>query len=302
MIRPVPNVSCFKLNLRIFHRMKPLVSLLFLLSPFVPSELKAQYYYKDILISQYNLEQFKLAKTAKVTRVNLQSFEADGRPTEDFICNQTYNNTYSQVKTYSNAPITGESLLTAYYNFQGLIYKSVDSSKESAVVYDYKFDSTGRLSSIGTSSAGYGDKVRETEDHQWFYNSKGQPERMLKVKNGNDTSIVKFTYDEKGNIAEEESFWRNSSQDKVYYYYDDKNRMTDVVRYNARARKLLPDYMFEYDGENRLSQMVNVQGGGIDYFTWQYTYNEKGLKAKETCSNKQKQLIGRVEYQYEYKK
>ena len=48
--------------------------------------------------------------------------------------------------------------------------------------------------------------------------------------------------------------------------------------------------------------MVNVQGGGIDYLTWQYTYNEKGLKAKETCSNKQKQLIGRVEYQYEYKK
>jgi len=282
--------------------MKPLASLLILLSPFVPSALKAQYFYKDILVSQYNLEQFKLAKAAKVTKINLNSFEADGRPTEDFICNQTFNSSYSQVKTYSNAPITGESTLTAYYNFQGIIYKSVDSSKESIVVYEYKFDSLGRLSSISNSSAGYGDKVKETEVHEWSYNGKGQPEKMLKIKNGNDTSVVKFAFDEKGNIAEEETFWRNLSQDKVYYYYDDQNRLTDVVRYNQRAKRLLPDYMFEYDGQNRLSRMVNVQAGGIDYLTWQYSYNDKGLKASESCSNKQKQLVGRVDYVYEFKK
>lgn len=301
MIRPHLNVRCFELHLYLFHRMKPLASLFIFMAIFFPAGLKAQYFYKDIITIRYNLEQFQLAKAARVTRVTLQSFEADGRPTEDFVCNQVYNSGFSQVRTISTAPLSGSSSLTAYYNSSGLIYKSVDSSKESLVVYEYGFDSTGKLATIGSSSSGYGDKTRETEWHFWKYNGKGQPEQMLKVKNGNDTTIVKFTLDEKGNVAEEEGFWRNHSQDKVYYYYDDQNRLTDVVRYNSRARKLLPDYMFEYDAQNRLSQMINVQAGGIDYFTWRYAYNEKGLKQKETCSNKQKQLVGSIEYQYQYK-
>ena len=301
MIRPARNVRCFELHLHLFHRMKPLASLLILLSPFFSPGVKAQYYYKDIMTIRYNLEQFRLAKAAKVTKVSLQSFEADGRPSEDFVCNQFYNSGFTQVRTVSDAPLSGSSSLTAYYNSSGFIFKSVDSSKESLVVYEYAFDSTGKLASIGTSSSGYGDKTKETEWHFWKYNANGQPEQMMKVKNSNDTTIVKFTLDEKGNVAEEESFWRNHSQDKVYYYYNDQNRVTDVVRYNTRARKLLPDYMFEYDDQNRLAQMINVQAGGIDYFTWRYTYNEKGLKQKETCSNKQKQLVGSIEYQYQYK-
>lgn len=302
MIRAFPNVKCFKLPLTIFNRMKPLFSLPILICIIIPSSPKAQYYYKDIIVSQQNLDQFRQAKTNRVTNVTLRSFESDGRPTEDFICSQSYNSGYSQVKTYSSAPLTGESTFIAYFNGQGFIYKSVDSSKESVVVYQYEFDSTGKLAVISTSSAGYGDKTRETETHRWYYNSRGKPEKMIKIKNDNDTSNVKFTFDEKGNVAEEETFWRGQSQDKVYYYYDDQNRLTDVVRYNIHAKKLLPDYMFEYDAQNRLIQMINVQGGGIDYLTWQYAYNEKGLKRKETCTNKQKQLLGSIEYSYEYKK
>ena len=28
--------------------------------------------------------------------------------------------------------------------------------------------------------------------------------------------------------------------DRIYYYYDEKNRLTDIVRYNKKAKKLLP--------------------------------------------------------------
>ena len=103
-------------------------------------------------------------------------------------------------------------------------------------------------------------------------------------------------------MIDEESFWHGASRDKIYYYYDSSNRLTDVVRYNDRAKKLLPDYIFEYDGNNQLTQMINVQQGSSDYLTWRYNYNEKGLKIRELCYDKQKQLLGRIEYEYELKK
>lgn len=43
--------------------------------------------------------------------------------------------------------------------------------------------------------------------------------------------------------------------------------------------------------------MISVQSGN-DYLIWKYEYNDKGLRIRELCYNKQKQLPGRIEYQY----
>ena len=44
-----------------------------------------------------------------------------------------------------------------------------------------------------------------------------------------------------------------------------------------------------------------VQEGASSYQKWIYQYDDKGLKTKESCYNKQRELLGHVEYQYTYK-
>ena len=62
---------------------------------------------------------------------------------------------------------------------------------------------------------------------------------------------------------------------------------------------MLPDYIFEYNSSDQLSQMTQVQSGNANYLIWRYAYNEKGLKAREVAYNKEKELMGRIEYSYE---
>jgi YD repeat-containing protein len=86
----------------------------------------------------------------------------------------------------------------------------------------------------------------------------------------------------------------------LYYYYNDKNQMTDIVRYNDRAQRLLPDYMFEYSPAGQVIQKITVPGNNSEYLIWRYQYDARGLKIKEACFDKAKQLIGRIEYQYTF--
>ena len=88
----------------------------------------------------------------------------------------------------------------------------------------------------------------------------------------------------------------------LYYYYDDKNRLSDIVRYNTKLKKLLPDLMFEYDDNDRVIQKIttisNLTMGG--YLIWRYIFDDKGLKTKEALFNKDKELTGKIDYVYTY--
>ena len=84
-----------------------------------------------------------------------------------------------------------------------------------------------------------------------------------------------------------------------YYYYDSKNRLSDIVRYNARLKKLIPDYLYEYDDKGRTTQATQVSMSSASYLIWKYSYNEKGLKIKEEGYDKAKNLVGRIVYTYE---
>ena len=261
----------------------------------------SQYYYRDIILTGQNAAQQQAYKKNKVQQVSLLSFEADGTASENFSCDIKPNSGYTQIKTITKSEVAGSSSLTAFYNFKAQLYKSVDSSNEVLTVYEYSFDSTGKLSAAVNAVTGLMDKRKQTEKHLWFYNAQGLPAYMLSIKNNTDTAAVRFLTDEKGNILEEESRWRNVSKGKTYYYYDSLNRLTDIVRYNTKLKKLVPDYIFEYDENNKLIQMINMQQDASDYIIWKYRYNDKGLRVEERGYNKQKRLVGRIEYQYTFK-
>ena len=142
-------------------------------------------------------------------------------------------------------------------------------------------------------------KMMSAEIHEWTYNEAGQPVSMLKIKNSTDTTVIEISKDEQGLIAEENWKKKNRKVETYYYYYDAKNRLTDIVRYNSRLKKLLPDYLYEYDASGRIRQMTQVSLSSSSYIVWKYTYTEKGLKQKEAGYDKEKKLVGRIEYTYE---
>ena len=74
----------------------------------------SQYYYHDVVLTAQNQQQQQQYKKNKVTSVKLLSYEANGRKSEDFICDITPNNSYTQIKTFTRSGVTGTSSSTAF--------------------------------------------------------------------------------------------------------------------------------------------------------------------------------------------
>ena len=125
---------------------------------------------------------------------------------------------------------------------------------------------------------------------------------MLRIMNTHDTTEIRFSLDEEGNVIDERSYKKGVEGETTYFYYDEKNRLTDIVRYNKKLSKLIPDYLFEYDLNNRVIQKIttfsNLSQG---YLIWRYAFNEKGLKTKEALFNRDKVMTGKIEYIYSFK-
>ena len=112
--------------------------------------------------------------------------------------------------------------------------------------------------------------------------------------NYKDTTPILFSKDENGNISIEKD---TRSGYKYYYYYDAKSRLTDIVHRSEYKEQLVPDYMFEYNSEGNLGQMVSTEEGGSYYFIWKYEY-QNGMRKKEQCFSKERRLLGYLEYEY----
>jgi len=256
----------------------------------------AQYYYKDITVTAQINANYRALRDNKVTQVTLNP--AAGDPEQASVTlQQTIYPSQQMVVTYTKVPNATESWLKSYYNKDGLLQKTVDSSADFVNTAMYEYDAAGRLSLISSNAVPVNDPA-ETEIHKWNYGSNGQPVQMLKIKNGNDTTFVSFTADEQGNPAEEKAERKKGNLGTTFYYFDAQHRITDVARYNKRAARILPDYMFEYGEASRLSQMIVVPEGSADYQTWKYVYKDNGLKEKDLCYNKQKQLVASIAYVY----
>jgi hypothetical protein len=234
----------------------------------------------------------------KIRSIVVHSFEADGKEISDFKCEKKMTKDYRRMETYTESQATAKSWLTAYYNTKGLLEKSVDSNELSVSNTLYEYDAAGKIMRITSIAQSSDDDFTTalTEVHQYSYNDKGLPVNMLKIKNGKDSSLIDFLLDDKGNVTDEIEPGRNGKH--FYYYYDDKKRLTDIVKYNVVQKALRADFMFEYDEEDRVVQMITVdEGTSGEYSTWRYIYND-GLRIIEKCFSKNKQLLGYVEYEY----
>ncbi len=272
-------------------------SLLALLLLSITAAAGAQYYYRDIIGARESAELIRNMKKAKVSTVKLASFNERNVPIEDFYVEQQFFAQKGLLVTSSSSGATEASQLFSYTDAAGHIIRTVDSTENTVSVTTYTYNADGSLaatiSNTGDSSA------LEQEVHLWQYTA-GKPYRMLRIKNRKDTTFVNFVLDDKGLVSEEREVHKGITSEPVYYYYNDKGQLTDIVRYNKRAARLLPEYMFEYSDKGQVIQKITVPANNSDYTIWRYQYNGWGLKTKEAVYNKQKKLTGKVEYQYTF--
>jgi hypothetical protein len=256
----------------------------------------AQYYYKDILSNKQLIAEMGRLKEQKVRSVSLKSFEDDGSASDGFFCEKKINRNYTAVETLTKSYVTGASVFTSSFNVKGLLIQTVDSSEISTSTSVYTYTADDKIKSIvsivRSSDDDFKNEIRE--EHIYEYGNKGVPIKMIRVKNMADSTTIIFSLDDNNNISIEKNI---KTGDTYYYYYDSKNRITDVVRLNKFNQKMLPDYVFEYDNAGLITQMTTTEEGGSYYYIWKYTY-ENGLRTREKCFSKERRLMGTIEYEY----
>jgi hypothetical protein len=257
---------------------------------------KAQYYYKDILSTKQLSADMVQLKQQKFKKIILKSFEDDNKESEGFFCEKSINKSYTKTEMITKSYVTGSSIFNSVFNNDGLLLKSVDSSQIASRTSTYTYTTANQLKSIVSIVRSNDDDFANeiSEEHIYFYSDKNLPEKMIKVKNNKDSSTISFVLDDNNNIGIEKD---NTTGATYYYYYDAKNRLTDVVRLNEFNQKLLPDYIFEYNNADLITQMTTTEEGGSYYFIWKYYYSN-GLRIKEKCYSKEKRLMGTIEYEY----
>lgn len=260
--------------------------------------LNAQYYYKDIIGTRESAEIIRAYRNNRVQRVVVNSYDAQNTRSEDFFVEQQFSPATLVLKTITRSSGAPESVLLSFADTAGRIIKTVDSSEHLTSTTLYRYDAEGRLQTVSSTTTDAAKNLNETEEHQWEYRNNGV-HRMLRIKNGRDTTFVTFRLDGNNNVVEELSTRRGLPADPVYYYYDGDNRLSDIVRFNNKARRLLPEYMFEYSPANKVIQKITVPANSSDYLIWRYQYDAGGLKTREAIYDKHKTLTGKIEYQYQ---
>ena len=259
------------------------------------NSLEAQYYYKDLVSNAQVVADMKAYKTNKIKKIVLKSFEDNGAESEGFFCKKELSKDYTKSELYTRAAISAASLFTSTFDRSGKLLSTYDSSLLSVTKILYAYTSDNLISSI-TSVVRSTDEdfTNEIKEEHFYSYENGKPSKMVRVKNGRDTTDILLALDDNGNVAIEKD---TKNGTKFFYYYDGKNRLTDIVQANEYSQNAKPDYIFEYNNAGLITQMTAVEEGSKSFYVWKYSY-ENGLRTKERCFTDERKLMGSIEYDY----
>ncbi len=258
----------------------------------------SQYYFNDIVSTQSSNDQYRLLRANKIKIVKAVSYDPDNTVSEGFALEQDISLDGKKIILHANTSGGKKVTTTTFYDLGKLkrtqsYNNGIDSKTE------YTYNEKGLLQKIVFTTTDTAMKAGSTEIHEWRYTDAGQPLQMLKIKNKTDTIVIECIRDEQGLVVEERWKKRNRGIETYYYYYNAQKQLTDIVRFNARLKKFLPDFLYEYDSSGRISQFTQVSMSSASYLVWKYSYNEKGLKQEESGFDKDKKLVGKMVYSYE---
>jgi YD repeat-containing protein len=288
------------------HNITGMKILLVPVSIFFALTARAQYYYDDMISTQEINAVMKTYVSNKVRTVSSTGVDGNGVRNTGF---SEFQEVKENGKLLKKTAINNLDKTVTYYRFDNLgrVISITDSSAAAKTTATYQYDAAGRLSVMQNALSDSASEFNQTEIHKWIYNASGKPEKMWRIINGSDSLEIRFIPDEKGNPGEEITYRKAFEKDHVYYYFDDKNRVTDIVRYNKKVKKLLPDVILTYDDGDRVIQKMNSAPGDnfgkvvwVGYLIWRYIYNENGLKTKEALFDQDQKLTGKIEYKYTF--
>ncbi|MDE3125865.1 MAG: hypothetical protein KGK14_10145 [Bacteroidota bacterium] len=274
--------------------MRYICVIIFLLSTHLA---KSQFYYNDIIAANQSQKNYLQLKAQKIKSLDVASFDEQNEPVNNFSLQQSFSNNWNKM-IINSKDAKGEKsiLITTYKN--NLVMNTFERTNQIETITNYTYDTNKHVILIETITKDSVYKYQNTEKHIWNYSLNGRPINMLKIKNNKDTTVVHFTFDEHGNVAEEKWIRFGNLIETYYYYYDEANLLTDIVRYNRNVKKLLPDYLFEYNPQQQLISMTQVSPNSNSYLVWHYSYNADGLKEEDVCRNKENQLVAKFKYIY----
>lgn len=275
-------------------------TLLFFLLAAFSINAHAQYYYKDIVSTTETNGMMQAYKNAKVNKVTLISYDENNTRNEDFTVAQVMDAATGILTTTTQNGLEEPSILISQTDASGRVIRTTDSNANAVSISEYQYRPDGKLMAVTSRSLDRKSNFNISETHEWQYEG-DRPAGMRRVRNGKDTTHIQFVRDDKGNITEEISMRKGVKGEPVYYYYNDKNQLTDIVRFNNKAKRLLPEYMFEYNENGQVIQRITFPANSSNYTIWRYQYNPQGLRIKEAIYNKGKELIGKIEYNYQEK-
>lgn len=280
-------------------------TILLLLTAFFGLKLSvsAQYYYQDIVNTARTEANMALLKENKITIQLVQSFDANQESDNDFRCQREMLANYRQIRSTTVSRSTGYSVMTSYFSAKGKLTKTIDSTRSviTTVIYMRNTnDTSAKIREVYLTSYEPKTKYKFTETRRYTYDSLGHLSHMIHFHGDKieDSTTVRFTVDSLGLVTEEIESGKGANGRRIYYKYNDQNLLTDIVRYSPTRKKMLPDYIFDYDAQNRIGAMTTVNGETASYTIWRYTYDERGLPTQEECYGKKKELMGTVRYKY----
>lgn len=268
------------------------------------TDARAQYYYQDIVNAQNTMAEHASYVSQRVRHVRIRSFDANHDLNQQFLCTRELSDDFRRVVTRTSSFETGRSAIISDFDAQGRIRSTLDSSAESVNTTTYFYDSaqTQRIDSIlfVSYATKYIDTFRYDEKHIFHYDSSGRLTEIIRLKNKAPFSAITISTDSLGQVTKEAEKGKYDNAPPVYYKHNADHLLTDIFHYNAKAGKMEPDYLFDYDAKGRLSAKTVVTMNTNGYLLWQYAYDDKGLITSETCYGKKHALQGTMEFSYTY--
>ena len=280
------------------NKMKIYLSSLFMFFLIQAFPAAGQYYYRDFISRTQAETEMKNYKEAKVKNIDVNSYEGDGNPSRGFICYKKIDRNYTGSEMFTRTNITGPSQFNSYFDKEGKLSSTYDSSLISVTNTQYFYDATGKLLKTRSRLTSRDDDFHNEiiQEHIYVYAGNNLPQKLHLVKNGRDTTTILFASDEAGNMAIEKN---TKTGAKYFYIYNAKNQLTQIAQETALRRDPYPNYIFTYNNAGNISQMITTEEGGrnIDYTIWRYSY-EDGLKTGERLMTRERKLLGSIEYIY----
>lgn len=263
-----------------------------------------QYYYGDLVSLEETEKKQENYKKHHVRKITESAILPTGEKKADFL----------QWSEISRGGEIGTKYKTNYqqpvkttYRFQssGRLILQQEEQPDMRNEIRYEYDTNEQVVRIESV---FIDSLMDFKDHEihlWQYDQKGRPTRMWRLveqfEGGYDSTEIRFYLDSAGRVTEEKSFKKGKETGFFYYFYNEASRITDIVRYNERWKRLLPDQLFEYDEAGRIIQKMMLTGSReVAYLIWRYGYDRNGLLTEEALFNNKKEHTGSIRFSYEY--